>query len=161
MTGTDTELEPFDSTDEGILRDLREVASRLDPCPADLTERILFALTVQALQAEVAELTSQTELVSRSMAPDPTEASTVTFSAEHLSIMVTVVREDARHTRIDGWLTCGSAEVEVDLSDGRVETVLADAEGRFVVTGLPQGSSARLTVRPEEGRPVITPQFSL
>jgi hypothetical protein len=160
MNGTETWLEPFDDTDAAVLRELREVVSRLDPCPADLTERIAFALTVQALQAEVAELTSQPELVSRGFANDPAEATTVTFSTESLSIMVTVTPEGRSRARLDGWLTCGAADVELDLGEGGSRAVAADEDGRFVLADLPRGG-ARLTVRPPGGRPVITPQFTL
>ncbi|SOC52542.1 carboxypeptidase-like regulatory domain-containing protein [Ornithinimicrobium cerasi] len=160
MTGTETWLEPFDGTDATILRELREVVARLDPCPADLTERISFALTVQALQAEVAELTSQPELVSRGFADDPAEATTVTFSTESVSIMVTVTPEGRDRARLDGWLTCGAASVGLDLDGGGTRTVEADEDGRFVLSDLPRGG-ARLTVHPPGGRPVITPQFTL
>jgi hypothetical protein len=161
MTETEMGLEPLDSTDEAILRELREVAGRLDPCPADLAERIKFALTVQALQAEVAELTSQPELVSRSAATqEPAEATTVTYSTEGLSIMITFSREGAGRARIDGWLTCGSAEVELDLGQHGTRTVVTDGDGRFVLPDLPHGV-AHLLVRPSQGRPVVTPPFTL
>lgn len=161
MTATDTGLQPFDSTDEAILRELRETASRLDPCPADLAERVKFALTVQALQAEVAELTLQAELVSRTFATqEPAEATTVTYSTEGLSIMVTTSRDGLGRSRIDGWLTCGPAEVELDLGRSGRRTVDADAGGRFVLADLPPGP-AHLLVRPAQGRPVVTPQFTL
>lgn len=161
MTAADAGLEPFDSTDAGILRELREVAARLDPCPAGLTERVTLALTVRALQAEVAELTSQGELVSRSSATqEPAEATTVTYSTEGLSIMVTTSRDGLGRSRIDGWLTCGPAEVELDLGRGGRRTVDADAGGRFVLADLPPGP-AHLLVRPAQGRPVVTPQFTL
>lgn len=161
MNPTDTGLAPLDSADEAILRELREIASRLDPCPADLTERVTFALTVQALQAEVAQLTSQAELVSRSFATqEPAEATTVTYSTEGLSIMITVTPDGVGRMRLDGWLTCGEAEVELDLGAGGTRTVLADSDGRFVLADLPHGV-AHLLVRPPEGRPVVTPQFTL
>jgi hypothetical protein len=161
MIATDTATEPFDSTDEALLRELRETAARLDPCPADLAERIKFALTVQALQAEVAELTSQAELVSRSSATqEPAEATTVTYSTESLSIMVSVSREGAGRARLDGWVTCGPAEVEVDLGEHGTRRVTADGDGRFVLADLPHGL-AHLLVRPAQGRPVVTPQFTL
>lgn len=162
MNATDTGLQPFDSTDERILRELREVASRLDPCPSDLTERITFALTVQALHAEVAELTSQPEPVSRSSATqEPAEATTVTYSTESLSVMVSLSRDGAGRVRLDGWLTCGAATVELDLGAEGTRTTEADADGRFALTDLPHGRTAHLLVRPGEGRPVLTPQFTL
>ena len=161
MIATDTATEPFDSTDEALLRELRETAARLDPCPADLTERIKFALTVQALQAEVAELTSQAGLVSRSSATqEPAEATTVTYSTDSLSIMVSVSREGTGRARLDGWVTCGPAEVELDLAEDGTRRVTADGDGRFVLTDLPHGL-AHLLVRPAQGRPVVTPQFTL
>lgn len=162
MNGTDTWLEPLDEVDASIMRELREVASRLDPYPADLTERITFALTVQALQAEVAELITQPELVSRSGPEDPTEASTVTFSTDNLSIMITIAQRGSGHAlaRLDGWLTCGTADVELDPADGEKVTVTSDRAGRFVLVDVPHGA-ARLIVSPREGRPVITPQFTI
>lgn len=160
MTGPDTALEPFDSTDEALLRELREIAARLDPAPADLTDRVLFALTVQALEAEVAELTSQAGLVSRSLPGDPTETTTVTFSTEGLSIMVTVTPVRGGRVRLDGWLTCGRAEVELDLAGTGTRTVAADEDGRFVLDDLPHGG-ARLLVRPPAGQAVVTPQFTI
>lgn len=50
-------LEALDDRDQRILDEVRELYARWDPCPAGLNERIKFALTVQALNAEVAELT--------------------------------------------------------------------------------------------------------
>lgn len=161
MTATDLGLEPFDGTDEALLRELREVAARLDPCPADLTDRITFALTVQALQAEVAELTSQPELLSRSSpVQEPAQATTVTYSTEALSIMITHSRGEGGLARIDGWLTCGPALVELDLGGHPNRTVEADEDGRFVLDALP-GGLAHLMVRPADGRAVVTPQFTL
>lgn len=159
MNATDTGLAPFDETDAAILRELREVAGRLDPCPADLAERIKFSLTVQALEAEVAELTAQPELVSRTAAGEElTEASTVTFSTDNLSIMVTIAPSGPGRARVDGWLTCGRAEVECRLDAGDSLIVTADDDGRFVLPDLPR-CGAQLIVRASSGRPVITPQF--
>lgn len=152
--------EPLNETDEAVLRELREVVGRLDPCPATLAEQVKFALTVQALQAEVAELTAQPELVSRSFGDDPAEATTVTFSTDSLSIMVSVVPTTAERARIDGWLTCGRADVQLDTDDGQELHVQADADGRFVIEGVPRGG-ARMLVRGEGARPVITPTFTV
>ncbi|WP_275106675.1 hypothetical protein [Ornithinimicrobium flavum] len=32
-------MQPFDATDAAILRELREIQARVDPCPAGLVER--------------------------------------------------------------------------------------------------------------------------
>ena len=70
-------MQPFDATDAAILRELREIQSRIDPCPAGLAEQITFALTVQALQAEVAELTSAAGVLTRAAVEDADEAARV------------------------------------------------------------------------------------
>ena len=160
MNTTDTELAPFDEADAAILRELREVAGRLDPCPGDLGERVKFALTVRALEAEVAQLTAQPELVSRTAGEDLTEASTVTFSTDSLSIMVTIAPSTTGRSRVDGWLTCGQADVECRIATGEVLTVHADEDGRFVLPDVPRGG-AQLIVRTSNDRPVITPQFTV
>lgn len=152
--------EPLDAADEAVLRELREVVSRLDPCPASLTDRVKFALTVQALQAEVAELTAQPELVSRGFGDEPAQATTVTFSTDSLSIMVSVVPTTSGRARVDGWLTCGHADVRLDTDEGHVAEVQADADGRFVLDDVPRGG-ARLLVRNEGAQPVITPTFTV
>lgn len=156
-----TELESLDRTDYIILADLREMYSRVDPAPANLTERIKFALTVQALQAEVAELTS-TELALTRGQPEPDETSTVTFSTEAMSIMLTLSASGASTARVDGWLTCGRADVELTVGDGKVLHAVADEGGRFVFDDVPPGQ-ARLLVRGHDGssRPVITPAFTI
>lgn len=152
--------EALDDADEAVLRELREVVRRLDPCPAALAERVKFALTVQALHAEVAELTDQPELVVRGFGDEPAEATTVTFSTDSLSIMVSVVPTPSGRARVDGWLTCGHADVQLDTEDGQVVHVQADADGRFVLEDVPRGG-ARLLVRNEGTQPVITPTFTV
>lgn len=153
-------MQPFDATDAAILRELREIQARIDPCPAGLVERITFALTVQALHAEVAELTSTAGLLTRAAVEDAEEAVTVTFSAESMSIMLTVSDAGPGRARIDGWLTGGGAEVELTGPDGATTRTLADPDGRFVLDAVPRGA-ARLLVRRGQERPVLTPTFVL
>lgn len=153
-------MQPFDATDAAILRELREIQSRTDPCPAGLVEQITFALTVQALQAEVAELTSTAGVLTRAAVEDADEAVTVTFSAESVSIMLTVSEAGPGRARIDGWLTGGGAEVELTGPEGAPISTVADVDGRFVLDGVPRGA-ARLLVRRGQERPVLTPTFVL
>lgn len=162
MSPQELGTEPLDDRDEAILRELGDVVCVVDPCPPGLVERITFALTVQALQAEVAELTSQPELVSRSApAQEAARASTLTWSTDALSIMVTVTLEGPGRARVDGWLTVGRAAVELDLGPGlEPRTATADEDGRFVLTDLPR-TTVHLLVRPPGGRPVVTPHFGL
>lgn len=154
-----TESGPMDQRDVELLGQVRALFGRLDPVPAGLTERVKFALTVQALHAEVAELVALAPALVRG----PTQAETVpavSFRTDSLSIMLTVTASGPGPARIDGWLTCGAATVEVTGSDGVVREGSADEGGRFVVDDVPRGT-ARLLVHQVDARPVITPEFTV
>lgn len=163
------ELGPLDEVDAGLLRELRETANRVDPIPAGFTDRVKFALTVQALHAEVAELTQGDLALTRGGdgalegdvdgdAADQT--STMTFSSDSVSIMVTVTPDGSGDlARVDGWLTCDTAEVELLRPTGPSRTVSV-TDGRFVIAEVRPGP-AQLVVRPASGRTVITPTFTL
>ncbi|WP_165368641.1 hypothetical protein [Serinicoccus sediminis] len=150
---------PMDQGDVALLTELRETVTRLDPCPAGLTERIAFALTVQALQAEVAELTRAPLVLTRADDDEPDQAMTVTFSTDSVSVMVTVSGETDGTARVDGWITCDVEEIELARPDGRSEVVPV-RDGRFVLGSVERGP-AYLVVRPPGGRPVLTPTFAL
>jgi hypothetical protein len=154
----DTATEPLDGLDEEILAAVRELYSRADPCPADLVDRVGFALTVQQLHAEVAQLTDQ--YVPTRGLDTPTEARTISFSTDELGIMLTVTHAGRDLSRLDGWLTWGGAQVQVTSADGSVHETTADADGRFVLDDLPQGQT-RILVRKDGARPVVTPGFTI
>ncbi|GAA4871147.1 hypothetical protein [Serinicoccus chungangensis] len=149
----------WDGGDVAVLTELRETVTRLDPCPAGLTDRIAFALTVRALHAEVAELTRSPLALTRADDDEPDQATTVTFSTDSVSIMVTVTAERDATARVDGWLTCDVDEIELARPDGRSERVPV-VDGRFVLASVDCGP-AYLVVRPPGGRTVITPTFTL
>lgn len=150
---------PLDQGDVAVLTELRETVTRLDPCPAGLTERIAFALTVQALQAEMAELTRAPLALTRADDDEPDQAMTVTFSTDSVSVMVTVTAETDGTARVDGWLTCEVEEIELARPDGRSERVPVQ-EGRFVLGSVDRGP-AYLVVHPPASRTVVTPTFTL
>ncbi len=158
-----THTDPIDELDLANLVDLHELFSRVDPVPADLAERSRFAITVHALHAEVAELTRAEMLASRSP-KDATRTESVTFTSGTVSLMVTTrVSDDGRSARIDGWVTRGGAVVEVVTAE-LTTRIATDANGRFVVDGLPRGWVHFLVWDdPEraEARPVITPSVEL
>ncbi|WP_141567722.1 hypothetical protein [Serinicoccus profundi] len=158
--GTGLGLAPLDEGDLSVLAELRETVTRLDPCPAGLTERIGFALTVRALQAEVAELTRHPGALTRGDGDDePDQATTVTFSTDSVSIMVTVTAGRDGTARVDGWITCEADEVELGRPDGGSERVEVQ-DGRFVFGSIACGP-AYLVVHPRGERTVITPTFSI
>src|SRR5438094_701184 len=51
--------EPLDDADFGVLGDIRELFEAVDPMPADLPERIRFALALRDLEVEVARLAEE------------------------------------------------------------------------------------------------------
>lgn len=144
--------ERLDDVDFLILATLRETQSRLDPVPVDLVDRIKFALTVRALDAEIAELTTMALLPTRD---DTAMADTVTFTAGSLSLMVTITAGAGETSRIDGWVTAPRAKIEVSVDDWATELV-ADAHGRISVEGVPHGR-VQFVIWPDPASPAATP----
>ena len=103
-TDRDIADQPLDDFDRTILDTVAEVFRAADPVPAGLTEDIKFALTVQAMHAEVAEL-QRVGAESALARSEYTHTQTLTFSAESISVMVTMSPIDADEVRIDGWVT--------------------------------------------------------
>jgi hypothetical protein len=77
--------------------------------------------------------------------------------------MVTVTPAGADRVRVDGWVAPGGGvTVELRIVDQTL-TVIADADGRFVIEDVPHGL-AQFIVRPPQGAghpPVITPSIEL
>ena len=154
----------IDDLDVAALRQLRELFAHSDPVPSGLTERIKFELTVQALHAEVAELTDSALLATRGAKVEPMPTESVTFNAASVSLMVTVSASDLEgRVRVDGYVTAPGASVEAVSADGST-LVDTDANGRFVLDDLPHGPIhfvIRVDPDDESARPVITPTIQL
>ncbi|GGB36950.1 hypothetical protein GCM10011492_29610 [Flexivirga endophytica] len=150
---------PLDATDERILRALGDIVSASDPVPAGLTERVKFALTVEALGAQVAELLDPTPLGVRSAYDTIT---TVTFTGDDLTVLLALDSEHRPRRRITGWLSTPDVSVRVHGPDGEVDVQL-DEDGRFEVefsrTGLVH-LVIRFTGDPHV-RPVVTPPIQI
>ncbi|MGL5866640.1 MAG: hypothetical protein ACRCYX_12380 [Dermatophilaceae bacterium] len=161
---SDPALEPLDDVDAQVLRATAALFDDIDPVPAGLVDDIKFALTVQALQAEVAELqrAGANEYLVRS---EYTQTPTLTFSAESVSAMVTLTASSADTVRIDGWVTGHDGPVTVEVRDAAFATVVStrtDADGRFVLEDLDR-RLVRFVFRPEDAtvNPVITPAVEI
>ncbi len=160
-TDRDIADQPLDDVDRTILDTVAEVFRAADPVPAGLTEDIKFALTVQAMHAEVAELQrvgAETALA-RS---EYTHTQTLTFSAETISVMVTMSPIDADEVRVDGWVTGHDSRVKVEIRTAtRTITAEVDDDGRFTIDPAPRGL-VRFVFLPEDAeRPVITPTVEI
>lgn len=150
---------PIDATDEQILHALGEIVSASDPVPAGLTDQVKFALTVEALGAQIAELLETTPVGVRSTYDT---FRTVTFSGDELTVLLSLEPEHRPRRRITGWLSTPHATVRVHGPDGEVE-VQVDEDGRFEAefsrTGL-----VHMVIHPtgqRQGRPVITPPIQM
>lgn len=156
---------PVDAFDLRALAGLREFYSRTDPVPSGLTDRIRFELTLAALHAEVAELQELTLSGARATSEPLAPTESVTFTSSRFSLMVTVGsgpdHAPTGTVRIDGWVTGGSASIEVRVADTSF-VAQTDAGGRFVIEAVPRGT-ARFVVRPHDSDdgPVITPAIEL
>ncbi|MCO8269523.1 hypothetical protein M1L60_02835 [Actinoplanes sp. TRM 88003] len=139
--------------------EILERIAGFDPPPPDLDERVLFALALGSLEAEVAHLAEQSMAGSGARSTGE-RTRTITFDADSRSVMITVVERPDNLVRIDGWLAPGAA-LRVDLRQPEpapVRTATADATGRFVIDEVPHGLAQLLV----HGDPrVVTPSLVL
>jgi hypothetical protein len=141
-TPPDAELDALaageiDADDERALDRIAAMYSALDPVPSGLVERIQFGITLDALHAEIAELSRSGDLAG--VRSDEATAQTVTFTSASLTTMITITASSADRARIDGWVAPGAgATVQLRTLDG-VREALADDNGRFVFDDVPRG----------------------
>jgi hypothetical protein len=163
--GTDPELAlaagALDALDDRLLDDLRHLHTTLDPVPADLADRVKFAMSVAALEAQVADLVSSATLETV-RAAEYDRAHTVTFTADDLSVMVSI--EGGSSTRVDvvGWVN--EPEVEVELRErGRTRSTVVDEDGRFSFAAVERGLVSFVLRRQGQpsAPPIITPATEL
>lgn len=160
---TDRELEEqvLDDVDGLVLETVAEVFRTCDPVPAGLTEDIKFALTVQALHAEVAEL-QRLDAESALARSEYTRTQTLTFSAETLSVMVTLSPIDAETVRVDGWVTGHDSPVVIEIrGNAETATAVVDEDGRFTIDPASRGLVHFVFLPAGDARPVITPTVEI
>ncbi|QLQ09299.1 MAG: carboxypeptidase regulatory-like domain-containing protein [Nocardioidaceae bacterium] len=155
----------LDSTDQELLDLARGAYGQWDPVPGDLVERIQFAVALDEVFTEVAELTRQPmdTLAVRGESVSGTRTETLTFSADELTVMITVSRLGAAGVRIDGWAAPPlPLEIRVRMPEHDARTQV-DESGRFAFEGLPEGF-AQLSFHPRAGDGegvIVTPLFQL
>jgi hypothetical protein len=155
---------PMDDLDLEILDRLAAAFAVLDPPPAHLDERVLFAIDLDDFDVEVARLTEEELAGSGARATERTQ--TITFDAASRTVMITIVEgEGGDRVRIDGWLAPGAPlAVELRAPDPiPARFVTADETGRFVFDDVPRGL-VQLVVHPagRSGGPrVVTPSLVL
>jgi hypothetical protein len=149
--------------DADLLGHIRTAWEAADPAPPGLADRILFALQLENLEYELMRLQDTEELVG---ARSGSGVETVTFTGDHLTVMLMLPRAGDPERRLDGWLAPGAAlRVELRAGGTRRDTV-ASPDGRFAFSDVPAGL-LQLVVHPTDGatvalaRPVVTPAIQL
>jgi hypothetical protein len=154
--------QPLDEHDLAVLDQIAASYTAADPVPDGLIDRLQFAITLDALHAEIAQLTRMDQLVG-ARAEAASEAQTVTFTSQSMTTMITITPIDGDRVRIDGWAADGGGTaVELRTVGSRLQTD-ADEDGRFVFEDVPRGM-AQFVLRPpaESGLPpVVTPAIEI
>jgi hypothetical protein len=155
----------LDTTDQELLGEVATMLDDLDPVPEDLVARVQFALALDAMYDEVAQMTRVRDdaLAVRTDLADAVRTETLTFSAERLTAMVTISAAGPGLVRIDGWITpAGVRRVSLRMQ-GADRDVDSDESGRFVAADVREGF-VQLVFHPagadDEGL-VVTPLFKL
>jgi hypothetical protein len=159
------EIDPRDDRrgieDTAVLSELNRLVDELDPPPADLVDRVKFAIALESLDVEVARW----ERAGSFAGVRGGQTGTITFTVDNLTLMVNFTSTGSRH-RIDGWLVpAGEHTVEVRVADHKSSCTQADDGGRFVLSDVPAGTTQILVhlvnSRGEPGRTVVTPTIML
>ena len=155
---------PIDGSDVALLTELARLYETADPVPDGLIERLSFTLALDELYAEVAAMTRVAPDLAGVRSETGVRTETMTFSAECLTVMVTVSRTGPDRVRLDGWVApAAPLPVRLRMQAARLETV-ADVGGRFSFADLPTGF-VQLAFgaghAEETGQVVVTPSFEL
>lgn len=151
--------EPVDAADLDVVAGLARVLDTLDPVPAGITDRILFALTLEGLHAEVMELHRLVEPEPALRGSEPDLARTITFTGSEVTAMISLSSERGL-VRVDGWVApAGRYAVELHRPDG-VVAAESDDDGRFVLQ-VPPGPASLVLRQGPDGPAVSTPVVEL
>lgn len=154
--------QPIDDRDEALLRQVGATFAAADPVPDGLVERLQFAMTLDALRAELAELQRMDGLVG-ARGEATSDVQTVTFTSQSMTIMITATPVGPDRVRVDGWAADG-ADVLIELRTvAGPQHGVADADGRFVFEDVPRGMTQFVVRRPEGSimPTVVTPSMEI
>lgn len=150
--------------DAELLSDLQRLWERADPMPADLPDRVLFALDLEDFDMDfelLQLLSSATEDLS--VRGVSTEVNTITFSGPSVTVMVRVNELSGNRRRLDGWLAATTPlRVTIHHSEGTLAAGV-DERGRFVASDLPAGLTRFVltSADDEHATPCITPTVEI
>lgn len=158
--------EPLDAQDREVLDGLRGVLAQVDPVPDGLVEATVFAITLESLDAELMQL-EQLDAPTLSVRSDTVDhetihASTITFSCEAVTVMITISESPTGGLCIDGWAAPAERyAVELYRPDERVR-VESDQDGGFVIFDVAPGRVCLALRRADSTGPTVcTPVIEL
>ena len=129
--------------DELLLGELRRIAAVVDPIPEALLHAGRESLTWLRVDAELAELLSDSMVDDEVLAHVRSSGGVraVTFEADGFTIELDILGEGAHRTLVGQLVPAGAAEIEVQTSEA-AQTVAADTHGRFRAENVPEGGCA-------------------
>jgi hypothetical protein len=156
--------QPLDAQDAVIMDRIALLFATGDPVPDGLVDRLQFGITLDALNAELAELQAiPLAMTAARGAEQATEVKSLTFTSDSLTTMITISPDGPERVRIDGWAAPGAA-LHVELHQGSdVRETAADEDGRFVFADIPHGLT-HFVLRPPtpaDHPPVMTPNVEI
>jgi hypothetical protein len=154
--------EPIDAEDLRILDLVAAIHRANDPVPADLADRVRFAMSMAALEAEIADLTTLPLAAAGTRGSSYELARTVTFSGEHLTAMISIESVSETVRRVAGWVDNPAVRVELRTPAG-THSATADAEGRFAFDAVRPGLVHLVLWRTDlaDARPLMTPPMEI
>jgi hypothetical protein len=143
---------------ELLLDELRRIAAIVDPIPEALLHAGRESLTWLRVDAELAELLSDSvvddEVLAHVRSSDGVRA--VRFETDGFTIELDILGEGANRTLVGQLVPAGTAEIEVQTSEAP-QTVDADTHGRFRAENVPEGRMRlRVTGHPAAPGPAET-----
>ena len=141
--------------DDQLVDRLREVIEATDPPPRRLVDVAKASLAWRTVDAELAELMSDSSVEPAAAIRSAGEAPRLlTFTAGDTIVVLEVTREAGAHRVMGQIVAPGAATVEVRHSDG-VLSVSTDADGRFRAAPVP-GGPISVSCRFDDGeRPAV------
>jgi hypothetical protein len=145
-----------DKRDEALIEQLRN-AFRADGVPPNVTEAAKAALTWRRVDAELAELLSDSALDAEpALARGEALVRSVTFSAGKTIVELEIHQDGKRRTLLGQLSPAATWTVEVQGADGSAaEPVRSDLLGRFRI-GLEHGGTVRLRLSGGNGAVIET-----
>ena len=134
--------------DEPLVAELRALFAKIDPIPPFVNETAKASLGWRRLDADLAELLSDSALEEESFAlarGSGAPARAVTFSSNELTIDIEVHLDDPGRTLLGQLSPPARARIEIQAMSDALFSAEADERGRFRVR-LPSGGAIRLRV---------------